>query len=154
MNGFPALSLGACWLCVVALVCAGSVPVDVQQLIRTGQTVVPVYEGYQRNADGSFDLLFAYFNRNWAEEIDVPVGPDNHLEPGGPDRGQPAHFYPRRNRFVFRVRVPADFGKPGSAGTRRRPAGSAAAWQGPPASRASASRVRTSAPHAVARTCR
>ena len=110
MNGFPALSLGACWLCVVALVCAGSVPVDVQQLIRTGQTVVPVYEGYQRNADGSFDLLFAYFNRNWAEEIDVPVGPDNHLEPGGPDRGQPAHFYPRRNRFVFRVRVPADFG--------------------------------------------
>lgn len=85
-------------------------PVATQQLTRTGQTVVPVYEGYQRNADGSYDLLFGYFNRNWAEEIDVPVGPDNHLDSGGPDRGQPAHFYPRRSRFVFRVRVPADFG--------------------------------------------
>ena len=74
------------------------------------KTVAPVYEGFQRNADGSYDLLFGYFNRNWDEEIDVPVGPDNRLEPGGPDQGQPAHFLPRRNRFVFRVRVPANFG--------------------------------------------
>ena len=49
-------------------------------------------------------------NRNWEEVIDVPVGPDNSIEPGGPDKGQPTHFYPRRNRFVFRIRVPADFG--------------------------------------------
>jgi hypothetical protein len=74
------------------------------------KTVAPVYEGFQRNPDGSFDLLFGYFNRNWDDEIDVPVGPDNRLEPGGPDQGQPAHFLPRRNRFVFRVRVPANFG--------------------------------------------
>lgn len=47
---------------------------------------------------------------NWEEQVDVPVGPDNGLEPGGPDQGQPAHFHPRRNRFVFRVPVPADFG--------------------------------------------
>lgn len=75
-----------------------------------GQNVVPVYEGFWRNADGSFDLLFGYYNRNWEEVIDVPVGPGNTLGPGSPDRGQPTHFFPRRNQFVFKVRVPADFG--------------------------------------------
>ena len=63
-----------------------------------------------RTTDGSFNLVFGYMNRNWEEVIDVPVGPDNSIEPGGPDQGQPTHFYPRRNRFVFRIRVPADFG--------------------------------------------
>ena len=48
-------------------------------------------------------------NRNWEEELDVPVGPDNGFTPGSPDQGQPTHFLPRRNRFVFRVKVPADF---------------------------------------------
>ena len=72
--------------------------------------IAPVYEGFETNDDGSFNLLFGYYNRNWEEEINVPVGPDNRLEPGGPDQGQPAHFFPRRNQFVFRVHVPADFG--------------------------------------------
>jgi hypothetical protein len=49
-------------------------------------------------------------NENWQEELDVPIGPENDIEPGGPDRGQPTHFQPRRNRFVFRVRVPNDWG--------------------------------------------
>ena len=75
-----------------------------------GQNITPVYEGFWRNADGSFDLFFGYYNRNWEEEIDVPVGPGNNLEPGGPDRAQPTHFFPRRNQFVFKVRVPANFG--------------------------------------------
>jgi len=75
-----------------------------------GQNVVPVYEGFWRQADGSFDLLFGYYNRNWEEEIHVPVGPGNTLEPGGPDQGQPTHFFPRRNQFVFKIRVPANFG--------------------------------------------
>ena len=39
-----------------------------------------------------------------------PIGAGNNLEPGGPDRGQPTHFFPRRNQFVFKVRVPPDFG--------------------------------------------
>jgi hypothetical protein len=39
----------------------------------------------------------------------VPVGPENGFNVGGADHGQPTHFLPRRNRFVFRVRVPADF---------------------------------------------
>jgi hypothetical protein len=74
-----------------------------------GQGVYPAYEGWERNADGSFSLLFGYMNENWEEELNVPVGPDNNIEPGGPDQGQPTHLLPRRNRFVFRVRVPADF---------------------------------------------
>ena len=81
-----------------------------QQSFATGQTIAPAYEGWERNDDGSFNLVFGYMNRNWEEVIDVPVGPDNSIEPDGPDQGQPTHFYPRRNRFVFRIRVPADFG--------------------------------------------
>jgi hypothetical protein len=48
-------------------------------------------------------------NRNWEEEIDVPVGPENSFNIGGVDQGQPTHFLPRRNRFVFRVPVPKGF---------------------------------------------
>ena len=75
-----------------------------------GQTVAPAYEGWERNADGSFNLVFGYMNRNWDETVDVPIGPENSIEPGGPDQGQPTHFLPRRNRFLFRIRVPKDFG--------------------------------------------
>ena len=81
-----------------------------QPSYSAGQTIAPAYEGWEQNADGSFNLVFGYMNRNWEEVIDVPVGPGNRIEPGGPDQGQPTHFYPRRNRFVFRIRVPADFG--------------------------------------------
>jgi hypothetical protein len=76
----------------------------------TGQNIAPVYEGWEQNSDGSFNLVFGYFNRNWVEEIHLPVGPNNNIEPGGPDQGQPTYFLPRRNRFLFRVRVPKDFG--------------------------------------------
>jgi hypothetical protein len=86
-------------------------PIHAQPGAQTGQNIQPAYEGYIENPDGSFDLLFGYLNRNWAEAIDVPLGPNNHIEPGGPDQGQPTYFFPRRNRFVFRIRVPADFGE-------------------------------------------
>ena len=76
-----------------------------------GQTVSPAYEGWEREADGTRYFLFGYMNRNWLEEIDVPVGAENSISPGAPDQGQPTHFLPRRNRFVFRVPVPSDFGE-------------------------------------------
>jgi hypothetical protein len=76
-----------------------------------GQNVSPAYEGWEENADGSFNFLFGYMNRNWEEELDVPVGPENSIEPGGPDQRQPTHFLPRRNRFVFKVRVAKDWGE-------------------------------------------
>ena len=75
-----------------------------------GQSVSPAYEGWWPNDDGSHTMFFGYMNSNWEEELDVPIGPDNRIEPGGPDRGQPTHFYPRRNMFLFTVEVPADFG--------------------------------------------
>jgi hypothetical protein len=62
------------------------------------------------NADGSFTMYFGYMNANWLEEFDIPPGAANAIEPGGPDQGQPTHFYPRRNPFLFTVRVPKDFG--------------------------------------------
>src|SRR2546429_1480871 len=63
-----------------------------------------------RDPDGTFDFVFGYFNRNWKEEIVIPAGPDNSVEPVGPDAGQPTYFLPRRQRWVYRLRVPADFG--------------------------------------------
>ena len=76
-----------------------------------GQNISPAYEGWEQAADGSRYFLFGYMNRNWEEEIDVPVGPDNGFNVGGADQGQPTHFLPRRNRFVFRVKVPTGFGE-------------------------------------------
>src|SRR4030095_2979918 len=52
-----------------------------------------------------------YFNRNQKETLDIPVGPNNRIEPGGPDRGQPTHFLPRRQWGTFVITVPKDFGK-------------------------------------------
>src|SRR5688572_31507116 len=76
----------------------------------SGLNIAPVYEGWEQNADGSFNLVFGYMNRNWDETIDLPVGAGNAIQPGGPDHGQPTHFLPRRSQFVFRVPVPKDFG--------------------------------------------
>jgi hypothetical protein len=73
---------------------------------NSGQNVAPAYEGWEVGADGSRYFLFGYMNRNWEEELDIPVGPNNSFSPGSPDVGQPTHFLPRRNRFVFRVKVP------------------------------------------------
>ena len=74
---------------------------------NSGQSVAPAYEGWEEDADGAKYFLFGYMNRNWEEEPDIPVGPGNNFSPGTPDAGQPTHFLPRRNRFVFRVKVPA-----------------------------------------------
>ena len=91
-----------------------------------GEIVSPAYEGWWPNEDGSFTLFFGYMNSNWEQDFEVPIGPHNYFaltEPGGlddlerkaldpavADQGQPAHFYPRRNPFLFTLRVPGDFG--------------------------------------------
>jgi len=97
-------------LVVAAIAVATALSVRAQESFSTGQNIAPAYEGWEKNSDGSFNLVFGYFNRNWEEEIDAPIGAANTIDAGGPDRGQPTHFLPRRNRFVFRIRVPADFG--------------------------------------------
>ena len=76
-----------------------------------GQNVAPVFEGWERNADGTFNMVFGYMNRNYEEMPHVPVGESNFFEPGPADRGQPSRFYTRRQQFVFKVQVPADWGE-------------------------------------------
>jgi hypothetical protein len=102
--------LAAAILATLVVIAAQS-PVGGQAVYLTGQNIAPVFEGWQPNQDGTIDLVFGYFNRNLDEELDIPIGPNNSLEPGGPDQGQPTHFRPNRNKFVFNVAVPKDFGK-------------------------------------------
>lgn len=86
------------------------VPTQAQSLsYNSGQAIAPAYEGWEQEPDGTKYFVFGYMNRNWEEEIDLAVGATNAFSPGDVDRGQPTHFLPRRNRFVFRVRVPAGF---------------------------------------------
>jgi len=75
---------------------------------NTGQSVSPSFEGWYKNADGSFTLSFGYFNRNYKEEPDIPVGAANKFVPGPEDRGQPTHFMPRRVFGAFGVVVPKE----------------------------------------------
>ena len=77
---------------------------------KTGQTVTPVFEGWYRNADGSFSISFGYYNRNTAEAIEIPVGAENFIAPGDSNQGQPTRFEARRHWGVFAVKVPANFG--------------------------------------------
>ena len=95
---------------LVGLVAEDATAQRMRRAYDFGQEVVPAYEGWEQNPDGSFNLVFGTLNRNWEEELHLPIGPDNSIEPGGPDQGQPTWFLPRRNRFLFRIRVPADFG--------------------------------------------
>ena len=79
-----------------------------------GQNVAPIFEGWEHNADGTYSLVFGYLNRNYEEQVDIPIGVDNSFTIRGEtfgDKGQPTHFYPRRQRFLFRVVVPADWNK-------------------------------------------
>jgi hypothetical protein len=83
----------------------------------SGDTVQPAFEGWERNPDGTYSMWFGYFNRNWAQELNIAVGPDNNIQPGGPDRGQPEFFQTgernRRQMFAFKVVVPANWPKDG-----------------------------------------
>lgn len=100
---------------VVASLCiiAGIAAVSAQNRIRhaSGQSVTPSFEGWFENPDGTFNLVFGYFNRNFEEELEIPTGPNNKIEPGPADQGQPTHFLPERQVGVFVLVVPKDFGK-------------------------------------------
>lgn len=99
-----------------------------QTLHRFGQSIQPIYEGFERNQDGTVTMWFGYLNRNYDETPTVEIGDNNAFyaasgvndagpidsalllaDPGAKDRGQPTYFYPRRQQFVFGVTLPADF---------------------------------------------
>jgi hypothetical protein len=74
-----------------------------------GASVTPAFEGWFYNPDGSRSFLVGYYNRNSQQELDIPVGPNNRIEPGGPDMGQPTHFLAGRQWGMFAVPVPKEF---------------------------------------------
>ncbi len=86
----------------------------------SGQPVIPLYEGWFANEDGSFTMCFGYFSLNTEQTIEVPLGPANFLTPAAYDGVQPTRFDPvpapeltrpyRHHWCVFAVTVPEDFG--------------------------------------------
>jgi len=74
-----------------------------------GRSITGAYEGWYDNKDGSHVFLVGYYNRNLAQAEDIPVGPNNHIDPGGPDFGQPTHFLPGRQVGMFTITVPKEF---------------------------------------------
>ena len=105
-----------------------STSVSAQTLYRFGQSIQPIFEGFESNVDGTFTMWFGYLNRNYDETPNIIIGENNTFfaadgvdsagsldaslllaDPGAADRGQPTYFYPRRQQFVFEVVVPADF---------------------------------------------
>jgi hypothetical protein len=75
-----------------------------------GTSVTPAFEGWYFDKDGTQRVLVGYFNRNTKQEFDIPAGPNNRIEPGDPDQGQPTHFTPGRAWGVFSIKLPKDFG--------------------------------------------
>jgi len=100
--------IGTFLLASSSLMWGQSLPIEPAR--EAGNSVTGAFEGWFKNPDGTFSLLLGYYNRNQKQEIDLPIGPNNHIEPGGPDRGQPTHFLPGRGWGLFIVKVPADFG--------------------------------------------
>ena len=85
-----------------------------------GQPIIPTYEGWFANDDGSYTLCYGYFNMNTKQSLEIPLGDSNWME--GLEDGvtaalpPPTHFDPtplayRRKFCVFTVDVPADFGR-------------------------------------------
>ncbi len=78
---------------------------------NSGQNLQPVYEGWSRNPDGSYFMWFGYLNRNFEEKLNIPVGANNGFGDKNEDLGQPEYFQTRRQEFVFKVKLAADWPK-------------------------------------------
>ena len=82
-----------------------------------GAGVAPFFDGWYANPDGTITLSFGFLNRNARGAVDIPLGPDNRVEPASYDGMQPTHFPVmsyrafggRRERGAFAVRVPKGF---------------------------------------------
>src|SRR5262249_48560978 len=108
-------------VCAAGLL-AGGVVLSAQRIAipeprrGSGDSVTGAYEGWFYNQDGSRSFLIGYYNRNSRQELDIPIGPNNRIEPGGPDMGQPTHFLPGRQWGIFVLPTPREF-KPTDAYT-------------------------------------
>ena len=84
-----------------------------------GQPIIPLFDGWYPNEDGSSTICFGFFNMNSEQSLDIPLGEDNYIETDYPglDLSEvliPTHFdpLPPAYRHVFcaySINVPADF---------------------------------------------
>jgi len=96
LNGEPSLPGGDWLLALLQLSRCSNLPAPrPDSLTRGGQIVSPAYEGWRQNEDGSFSMLFGYMNANCCRSSMFDWPRQQHRA-GGPDQGQPTHFYPRR----------------------------------------------------------
>ena len=107
MNRFIVASLCAATLVGSAVLAAQQLPSAPAKAF--GASITGSYEGWYDNPDGTHVFLVGYYNRNISTAMDIPIGPNNRIEPGGPDMGQPTHFLPGRQTGVFTVTVPKAF---------------------------------------------
>jgi len=113
-------SVGLLLSCAVGVTLAGAQQPGVGQtpsslpltapIRERGSSVTPAFEGWYFDKDGSQRVMVGYFNRNTKQEFDIPAGPNNRIEPGPPDQGQPTHFNAGRQWGVFTIKLPKDFG--------------------------------------------
>ena len=106
----PLAALAAGVALAVSLVVPVAAQLPLPAIKDSGEAIYPAFEGWYPNPDGSYNLLLGYYNRNQKQTLDIPVGPNNRIEPGGPDMGQPTYFQSRRGWGVFTIKVPKDFG--------------------------------------------
>ncbi len=86
-------------------------------LVPAGGPIVPIFDGWYDNPDGSYTLCFGYYSPNYEEDVTIPLGPNNFVEPSEYDGLQPEYFehiperpFSYRRRYcVFPVRVPETF---------------------------------------------
>ena len=86
---------------------------------KSGQAVIPLYDGWYPNEDGSKTICFGYFNMNSEQALDIPLGEENYLQTDYPGldlstANIPTHFDPLPPRYrhvfcAFTVNVPAGF---------------------------------------------
>ena len=76
-------SAGAAFAVVIGvaswvLVAAGQAPqtnaLQLEPTRERGSSISPAYEGWFPNDDGTFTMLFGYFNRNAKQALDIPIG--------------------------------------------------------------------------------
>ena len=63
-----------------------------RNLRPSGQPVIPLFDGWYHNPDGTFELCFGFHNLNTAQDIEIPLGSDNVIEPARFDGLQPTYF--------------------------------------------------------------
>lgn len=106
----PALTVAALAACILVADAQQPTVLPMGPARERGASITPAYEGWYKNDDGSFSILIGYYNRNSREPITIPIGPNNRIEPGDPDQGQPTYFETGRQWGVFVIKVPKDFG--------------------------------------------